>query len=247
MKDMYLGFKFSFSYFSILPISFKNSDDLSKKNILNFMILFFPLVGFVLSIITIFIYELLTPMWYSALLCSVLYMFLYGFLHTEAIADVTDALYASHGTKDSYEVIKEPTIGAMGLLYTVSFLILKISSLTLMLLNSMYIEFIVVVILSRLSVVLSIYFNEFKSTFVNSLKDSINKNIMLLFSLIYISIGIILLHKDMIIYLAISLLVSYLFITSMHKKLNFLNGDVLGANLELNELILFIGLILYMN
>ncbi len=34
--------------------------------------------------------------------------------------DVVDAIYAKLGGKDSYKVIKEPTVGAMGVLYAFS-------------------------------------------------------------------------------------------------------------------------------
>lgn len=38
INDIKLGLKFSFSYFSILPVNFKKDDDLSKKDILNNML-----------------------------------------------------------------------------------------------------------------------------------------------------------------------------------------------------------------
>jgi len=175
INNIYLGFKFAFSYFSILPIKFKTTDNLSQDNVLKYMLIFFPLVGIVISGITILIYTTLTPSWYTAILCSILYMFLYGFIHTEAIADVTDALYATHSGKDPYKVIKDPTIGAMGLLYTVSFLILKIASLTFLFLNNLFLELIVITILSRLSILFIIHLNKFKSSFVNSLKSNFTR------------------------------------------------------------------------
>ena len=240
MKNIYLGLKFSFSYFSILPVSFKTTDDLSQQNVLKYMIIFLPFIGLVLSSICVIIYQFMTPSWYLALLCSSLYMILYGFLHTEAIADVADALYAQHSNKNSYDVIKDPTIGAMGLLYTTLFIILKIASLTYLFLHNLYLEIVVITILSRLSVLVAVYFYDFKSTFVNSIKHSLDKTSLIIFTVLYIFIIIVLIGLKSYLLIFLSLCISYLFISTTYKKLGFINGDVLGANLELNELIMFI-------
>ena len=245
IKDIYLGFKFAFSYFSILPIKFKTTDDLSQPNILRFMILFFPLVGLVISSITVLIYTTLDPSWYTALICSVLYMLLYGFLHTEAVADVADALYATHSGKDAYKVIKDPTIGAMGLLYTSSFLILKVASLTFILLNNLFLEFIAIAMISRLSIVFLISLNDFKSSFVNTLKNSFNNISLIITNIIYISIIIYLIDIKAISLILSTIIISFIFVSYLKNKLKFLNGDILGANLELNELIMLIILALY--
>ncbi len=62
MKAWYLGLKFAFSYFSILPISFKNDVDLSTKEVLGSMLFFFPFVGLVLGLLTVGVYSLLEPL-----------------------------------------------------------------------------------------------------------------------------------------------------------------------------------------
>ena len=240
IKDIYLGFKFSFSYFSILPISFNKSDDLSKQITLKYMLFFFPFVGLIISSLTVLLYISIEPSWLMAILCSTLYMLFYGFLHTEAIADVADALYASHSGKDAYNIIKEPTIGAMGLLYTVSFFILKIASLTFIFLNNLYFELIVITIFSRLSIVYIIYLNSFKSSFVSTLKNSFTKFTLIIATFIYLAIAFSLIDISFLYLGLITIFTSYLFIKYLRKKLGFLNGDVLGANLELNELIMLI-------
>ncbi len=117
MRDFLLALKFSFSHYSIFPISFKKSDDLSKKEILALMITFFPLVGLIIGLVIVGLYYLFFSKFglYGAIFCAIFYMVMYGFLHTEAIIDVVDAIYAKLGGKDSYKVIKEPTVGLWGL------------------------------------------------------------------------------------------------------------------------------------
>ncbi|RUM73426.1 MAG: hypothetical protein DSZ11_05850, partial [Sulfurovum sp.] len=97
-KNLYLGIKFSFSYFSILPLKFKSTDNLSSPAILNVMLLSLPLVGLVLGYLTVSLVLLLSKLgWYGAIFSAIFYMISYGFLHTEAVIDVFDAMYASHG------------------------------------------------------------------------------------------------------------------------------------------------------
>ncbi len=243
LKNIYLGLKFSFSYFSIFPIKFKSTDDLSKKEVLKYAILFLPFVGFVLSSIIVISHQLFTSSLYISLIFSIIYMILYGFLHTEAIADVMDAIYANHSGKDPYLVIKEPTVGAMGLLYTTSFLILKIASLTYVLYEQLYLEFIVIAIISRLMILYIIKLNEFKSSFVVLLKEDLNISNILIFSLFYSVISYLYIDVVFIELLFLSIVVTYIIINNLYKKLSFLNGDVLGFSLELNELVMMIAYI----
>ena len=202
------------------------------------MILFLPFVGFLLSLLIIGVHQLFQTSWYISLVFSLLYLILYGFIHTEAVADVVDAIYATHGGKDPYVVIKEPTVGAMGLLYTVSFLILKIASLSYILYEQMYLEFIVITIISRLMVLFSVQLNEFKSSFITMIKIDLNSFNTLIAFISYSSFSYFIIGIEYLWLLILASFVSFLIIKSLSYRLRFLNGDVLGFNLEVNELIL---------
>ncbi len=110
INDMILGLKFAFSYFTILPMKFKNEDDLSTKSVLSYMLLFLPISSFVLSLIVLSIYFIFYDLgWLAAIIASISYLLLYGFIHTDGLIDVIDAIYAKHSGKDPYKVIKEST------------------------------------------------------------------------------------------------------------------------------------------
>lgn len=176
LKNLYLGLKFSFSYFSILPILIKDSDNLSQKEVLASMLLFLPLVGLSLGLMTLIFYSYLEPLlWFGALISAILYMVLYGFLHTEAVCDVADALYASHSGKDAYEIIKEPTVGAMGVLFSTVVIFLKVASIIFLFLNDYLMEFVAILIISQLSLLLLFEVHEFRSSFATELKNSLTK------------------------------------------------------------------------
>lgn len=245
-KNIKLGLMFSFSYFSILPISFKKEDDLSKKDILNYMLFFFPFVGFILGLITLTILNLTSNLhWLSNIIAAIVYMILYGFLHTEAILDVVDAIYAKHSNKDAYKVIKDPTVGAMGVLYSISFVLLKISFLIYLFLNHYEFYLFVVLMLSRLMVLYNIKLFDFKSSFVGTLKSSLSTN-CLIFSTLFVSILSIFIIGLKFLWLFIFSFIFLLIVSNLLKnKLGFLNGDTIGATLELNELFMIFILLVF--
>lgn len=228
-------------------MSFKKEDDLSHKKVLAYMISFLPLVGLVLGLLSISLFYLLENLNYlGAILAACFYMLLYGFIHTEAIIDVVDASYAKHSGKDAYEVIKEPTIGAMGLLYSCIFIICKISTIVYMFLNDFILEFLAVLILSRLLLVFLIYFKEFKSSFVNVIKESLSLNLLLSFTASIVVLGLLSLGFNFLYLFFASLVFGFLFVTFVKNKLSFINGDVLGCTLECCELFLFLAVLLWL-
>ncbi|MGB7402192.1 MAG: adenosylcobinamide-GDP ribazoletransferase [Arcobacter sp.] len=246
MNNFILGFKFALSYFTILPVKFKENDDLSKKEILSFMLFSLPLLGLVLGFITLVLYHFLADFsWFGAIICAVSYMVLYGFIHTEAIIDVADAIYAKHSGKDAYEVIKEPTIGAMGVLYAFAFFVLKIAGIAYLFLNGYLLEFVSIIVISRLMLLFVIKNFEFKSSFVNQLKDSLSTNIFLSALIIFTLASIVLIGFKAITLTIFAFIFSCLIAIFIKKNVGFLNGDALGTILELNELFLIITLLFY--
>ncbi len=239
-KDFYSGFKFAFSYFTILPVSFKNDVNLSSKYVLGSMLFFLPLVGLVLGMLTVGVYSLLEPLsWYGAVISALVYMMLYGFLHTEAVIDVADAIYASHSGKDAYKVIKDPTVGAMGVLWAGSFIFLKVAGIVFLFMHQLFAPFIAVLTVSRLALLVLFYTQTFKSSFATQLKDALTAKLLWSALVLFTIIGILLTSLHFIILLIFGFILS-LFITKFIKsKLGFANGDVLGCTLESVEIVLF--------
>lgn len=203
------------------------------------MLLFLPLIGLILGLGTVVLFLLLAPLaWYGALIAAVVYMMLYGFIHTEAIMDVADAIYASHSGKDPYAIIKEPTVGAMGVLYTVGFVLLKIAGIIYLFRHALLMEFIAVLIVSRLSLLILLKVHNFKSSFVTQLKTSLSRNYLLISFILFTIVGSIL-TPYFIILLVQGIFFALLISLFIKSKIGFVNGDVLGATLESVEILLF--------
>lgn len=248
MRAIYLGIKFALSYFTVLPIPFKTEDDLSSGKVLSAMLYTLPFVGLILSGAAIGVFVASESLgWLGAVIASVAYMALYGFIHTEAVIDVADAVYAAHSGKDPYAIIKEPSVGAMGVLYGTSFVILKIAALSTLLMHHLFLPFVAVAVISRVGLLILIRIHTFRSSFVSKLHASIRLYPLLLLIVLFAAMGFYLLSWRMI-PLFIAGVVSALLLTALAKRsLGFINGDVLGMALEGVELILILGLLLGWN
>jgi len=241
MKEHYLGLKFMFSYFSILPVRFSKEDDLSSPAVLASMLFFLPFGGLVLGSISLAIFTLLEPLqWLGTLVAAVAYMMLYGFLHTEAIIDVADALYASHSGKDAYDIIKEPTVGAMGVLWAGCMVLLKVSGIVYILMHQEYALFLSVLLISRLGLLLLFFTQSFRSSFITKIQEGFSKTYFTSAFILFTLIGVVLTSWHFLLLLTIGLLFSYFLTKLLRKKLGFINGDVLGTTLESTEIVLFI-------
>jgi len=204
------------------------------------MLFTLPLLGLILGLITVGLFSLLSSLgWYGAVVSAIFYMVFYGFIHTEAVMDVADAIYASHSGKDAYQVIKEPTVGAMGVLYALTVVLLKISGIVFLLMNHLFLEFIAILIISRLSLLMLIKVHTFKSSFVTKLKESLSNIYIIASFLLFTLIGS-LLTIEFILLLVEGLLLALIISYGIKLKIAFVNGDVLGATLEGVEITLLL-------
>ena len=241
------GVKFSFSYFSTIPITIKDDEDLSQKEVISSMLISLPLVGVVVAFISILSYHLLSSIYLvGAIVSATLYMILYGFLHTEAVVDVADAIYASLGGKDAYEIIKEPTIGAIGMFWGVALMVVKISAISQLFMTNHSIWLIVVALFSRLMLLFLIITNRFRSSFVNFLKEAISLKLFAISAIFYILFAYLIIASATLYLLLISIITSIVLFRYISKRLGFANGDVLGATLEGAEVAMLIGSLLWL-
>ena len=241
MKNVYAGFKWMLSYFTLLPVRLNDSDDLRAPSVSAAMLFWLPLGGGIIASISVLLYHLLLPIgWFGALIAAVGYMMLYGFLHTEAVMDVADALYAKHSGKDAYSIIKDPTVGAMGILWAIGVVALKLAGIVYLLTQGQERLLIVIAIISRMGLLLLFYTQTFRSTFIDMLKKGFDGRYfygaLILYGITLSFIGGI----TTWILLPVGLAFTWLFARSVGKKLGFLNGDVLGCTLESTEIVLLV-------
>lgn len=223
------GMIFAVSYFSALPLSLKSfeADDRFYRGVIYGL----PITGALLAIFTIvifFILNLFFPSLYSGFLSALLYLFLYGFLHLEAVADTIDGWYASLSNKDVYSVMKEPQIGAMGAIGAFCIVLLKVAAITYLFYLGGFLVIFAAFVLSRFSLYFILELELHKqSSFLISMQKAKQKCYFLEVFLIFLK------------------WIVFAIINKISKKIGFINGDIAGFCIELTELILLnMGLLL---
>ena len=239
VKEILNAFYFALSYFSIIPVFVKDMQINDKTY--KYTLILLPLVGAILAsiviVLSIFMGTLFNPL-YASFVAAVVYLALYGFIHTEAIIDVVDAWFASYSGKDAYAIMKESTIGAIGALYAIAFVLLKVGIITYVLYEEQYALFLVVCVFSRLNFLYLLeYFKFSKDSFLSLafagggvFKEKIIALVYVIFSFF---IG-----SNILILFILSLISFYLILKVLDKKFGFVNGDCLGFTLEHTELVL---------
>lgn len=231
MKNLFYGFALAFSMLTTLPF-FKVHNFF--KGINGYAVMFYPLVGFILGNILYVTHLLLTPYLPSIhlnIIIFVLSVVLTGALHLDGVADTFDALFVSK--ERAKEVMKDPHIGAMGMIFAVTFLIFKAS--TFVALEAYYL-LPFVMMLSRFNATLAIYF--FKYTRENGMSSLAKKEFThkhLLASSFMVA-GVSLFFNFYL--LALSLLILLTFKLWAYRRFGGFSGDLYGFMIELSELLL---------
>lgn len=241
MRDVLNGVLLSFSYFTVIPVKIKN---FRENNILYNALLFsMPFVAMLMALLCIGLYKLLTlifPDLYAAFLSAIVYICLYGFLHLEAVTDVIDGWFASFSNKDVYEVMKDPTAGAIGAVGTAVVMLLKVVGVAYLLYAHLYEYFLVATILSRYALFWCLMFFDFheKSKFARILKARANGWMVFFGGVFYLSFIYLVLGLGVFIYTIFAIIFFGWILNVIKNRIGFLNGDCIGAAIAITELLL---------
>ncbi len=238
MRNFFEGFILSLSFFTRINIPYhvKKISDKTYK----YLALTIAFNGLILGTITILLFilfSLYTNIIYASIVVSVIYLFLYGFLHLEAVADIIDAHYASHGGKDPHEILKDSHVGAIGAISTFSLVLLKVSAMSYLLIEGNFLGILATLYLSRLMIVGIIYKSDFhnQSKFIYSMKNQLDQKSMTILALVSL---VIVISLNNILLIPISFMTAIILKNWLIKNIGFLNGDGLGFIIEINELLL---------
>ncbi len=231
---IFKGFALAVSLLTIIPF-FKVHD--FYKGINGYAVMFYPLVGFLLGSILYGVWFFLNPHMPSihlGILLFGLWVLLTGALHLDGLSDTIDGLFV-HKDK-ALEVMKDPHTGGMGMIFTVTFLILKASSLAyLSYLNAMYL-LPIILMLSRFNAVVAIYLYPYIGGGIASLAKKELKLSQVFIAFLYVFI--ISLCISSFSFIIISLLLFYIIKLFFIKRYNGFSGDIYGFIIEITELIL---------
>ena len=231
------GFALAFSMLSIIPF-FKVHHFF--KGINGYGAMFYPLVGFILGAILFALYTLLDPYMpkiHLSVVIFTLWVVLSGALHLDGFSDTVDGLFVSK--ERALEVMKDSHIGGMGMIFTLVFLLLKLSSIIYF---QAYYLLPVLLMISRFNATLAIYFFPYIGGGMGSFAKEELKLWQLLISIVYVVVITLLFHQAWILLISsLTLLSLALFFT---HRLGGLSGDIYGFIIEMSELILLNAILL---
>jgi len=230
MTKILKGLLLAISMLTTIPF-FKVHD--FYKGINGYSVMFYPLVGFLLGAFLWGVYTLLSPFLASVHLGIIIFallVLLTGALHLDGFCDTIDGLYAPK--ERALEVMKDPHVGGMGMIFGITFLILKASSLAYF---ELFYLLPLVLMLSRLNAVLAIYFYPYISLGgMGALaKEELTKKQMLI-ALFYSFLTILLYNKLLL--LVSTLLVLFVIKSFFIKRYGGFTGDIYGFTIEVTEL-----------
>lgn len=237
MKTLILMLQF----FTRIPIN-KSID--VNENSFSKGIIYFPIVGLVIGLINGVVYFLCAKLFSVsvALLLSILInLLITGALHLDGLADTCDGIYSARNKEKMLEIMKDSRVGTNGVIAIFFDLMLRFYLLQEIGTSKLLVVIIVLPIISRTVLSLFIYIsaNNGNGKGLGSLfirKNSIKAVVITLFLGTMISTVV-------IGYLApIVLIVACVFVAAFRKyilvKLGVITGDILGASIELVEILM---------
>jgi len=236
MKNIFNGFGLAVSMLTTIPF-FKIHN--FYKGINGYSVMFYPLVGFLLGVIlwaTALLLEPYVATSHLGIILFALWVLLTGALHLDGFSDTVDGLYVKK--ERALAVMKDPNTGGMGMIFSVTFLILKASTLSVF--DAFYL-LPLLLMYGRLNTVLAIYFYPYVSpNGMSTLAKEELKSSQILIAFLYtLALSLIVAGvMTSVILLLTSLLVLFVIKTFFIKRYGGFTGDIYGFLIELTELVL---------
>ena len=210
-------------------------------------IVYFPLVGFVIGVITyIFGWLSLTIFdpFISAIVITLIEVLTTGGLHIDGLGDTFDAIYSNRDKERILEIMKDSRLGTNSLLAIMFLILLKIGFINSLVQNNLLWLVIFMPVIGRIGVMIMTY-----KTVTPRAKGM--GNLFIGKGIVYSSILIILFGKFIFlqsIATIIKVLSSIIFIIvfallfkkHIYKKIDGVTGDILGCTIELGEVFFLI-------
>lgn len=225
------------SFLTILPIYKKSEPSY-------FLYLFFPIVGLLIGVMCVCFFRVMNLIFakeLGILFMFIFYIFLADYLHLDGFTDTIDASYGFLTNKDPKEILKDPHIGAVGVLFLVLILLLKFTLLKNI--QSFYNAILVSTTISRWCMsVAGFYGIPLENS--NIAKKFIYRDVRILVGSFCLSFVICLIFLSNVLILSIIFFSSYLLVLSITKFFNHkfggINGDVIGFCSEVVEVLVLI-------
>ena len=240
MRKTFHLFFTSLGFLTILPTPQSGTfeeEDFGKAGV------FYPLVGLILGAIWLpvgLLLQKVLPAEMAALLTLLVWEGLSGFLHLDGLGDCGDALLAPAKPEKRWEILHDSRLGTFGLVTLFFHLTAKFLALNILLGSTAPILLLCVPVFARLSILPVVRQPLIASSKIAALFQKgfgTRQLILALLLPLFLAAFSPLQGFPM---LGLALLLAFLLSRFAYKKLQGINGDVLGMLIELNEVFMLI-------
>ncbi len=233
------SFLLALQFLTIVPLKVK---EVSEKNIAGAMI-YFPLVGLLLGIVLSGINALLVTLNFSPLavniILAVALICITGGMHLDGLSDTADAFLSGKSRDEMLAIMRDPHIGVMGAISIISILLLKIGLLGAVAAPLKTTALLLACVLSRWSSVLAMFLFPYarKDGKAKAFTQGMNLKIFALSSITVLVFAFVIWQLKGLLTLLIATGCVYLGGKFASRKIGGITGDILGATIELTEII----------
>jgi len=224
-------------WMTILPMP-----DMSDEGEIQEVLPWLPITGLVVGLFVIlacYVGALFDP-WLGALFGVLVWLVITGGLHADGVADLMDALGAAHGNSERFiAVLKDPHIGSFGVLGLICLTVSKLVLLKLLIDLDAWWGVVLIPVWARLGVLFWCSLPSLTNGFgarLHAIDISHQRNIYVL-GMMFVTL---ILQPSL--WLAIGVI--YMWYAFLKYRIKGMNGDCLGAGIELSEIALLIILLI---
>ncbi|MEG0250426.1 MAG: adenosylcobinamide-GDP ribazoletransferase [Peptostreptococcus sp.] len=227
--------------------------------------IYFPVVGIVIGIVLIAIYEVSNYFFSTdelsiliAILIVLVEVMLTGGLHIDGFGDTFDGLFSYRPKDRILEIMKDPTMGTNGILAITFLIIIKLSGVYLAINTDIIWAIFSMPVVGRLSALIMSYKSVsarpkgMGELFIGkcnlaNLLGAIAITVVTVFVSCFVISNDLLTSSKAVLGVAVSILVSILIRRESYKKIDGLTGDILGCSIEMGEIVFIIFTLLVMS
>jgi len=235
MKNFFLALQF----LTIIPVKIRRIDErgISKS------VIYFPLVGLLLGLILTGANNFLCFLNFEHLFINIILIvfliFLTGGMHLDGLADTFDAFLSRKNKEEMLRIMRDSSIGVMGVLGLISIILLKIAFLSSISVSMKTNALLLMCILSRWALVLSMLLFSYarEKGKAKTLIQGTDSRVFGLSTIVTLVCVIIFGGMQGLLIMAIVAMIAYVFGKFASSKIGGITGDTLGATNELIETI----------
>lgn len=246
MKNVFDGLITAFSMYSILPMPQKKWNRDSMK----YALCFLPLVGAIIGAVVYGWCVLCQHLELGALLfatvATLLPIFLSGGIHLDGFIDTSDALYSRREREKKLEILKDPHVGAFGVMMCGGLLLLEVGLYGQLYENMKFLPIVLIgfVFSRNISALSVISFKKAKTTgLVATFSENSSRSSVVVFILLNAVLLVILCDFSVLLTGAVAIvLFAWLFLYRqlVYREFGGVTGDTAGFFLHICELLLLI-------